>query len=89
MNWFDQELREKKSRDESKEDTVPASPVTGIAWNQEKYHGTPLQLGDERLGNLAKWVQLHNLTVVKVDKIPLVAYASVGPYHCQLILLTN
>ena len=24
--------------------------LTGIAWNKEKYQGTPLQLDDDRLG---------------------------------------
>ena len=33
----------------------------------EKYHGTPLELGDARLGELAAWLQLHNITVVKLD----------------------
>lgn len=40
---------------------------TGIIWNTEKYHGSPLELKDERLGNLASWVQHHNITVVKLD----------------------
>ena len=42
-------------------------PLTAIIWNTEKYHGTPLELQDTRLGNLATWVTHHNLTVVKVS----------------------
>ena len=33
----------------------------------EKYHGTPLELGDARLGEVAAWLQTHNITVVKLD----------------------
>ena len=40
---------------------------TGIVWNTEKYHGSPLELKDERLGKLVSWVQHHNITVVKLD----------------------
>ena len=45
----------------------PPPPLTGILWNSEKYHGSPLSLSDERLGSLASWVQNHNITVVKLD----------------------
>ena len=41
--------------------------MTAIVWNTEKYHGSPLELDDSRLGKLATWVKSHNLTVVKLD----------------------
>ena len=41
--------------------------MTAIIWNTEKYHGSPLELDDSRLGKLATWVKSHNLTVVKLD----------------------
>ena len=45
----------------------PAPPLTAVVWNGEKYHGTPLELGDARLGEVAAWLQTHNITVVKLD----------------------
>ena len=47
--------------------SVKSVCLAGIVWNTEKYHGSPLELSDERLGNLATWVQHHNITVVKLD----------------------
>ena len=32
-----------------------------------RYDGTPLQLDDERLGEIAKWIKHHDLSVVKLD----------------------
>ena len=50
-----------------KEEPGPAPPLTALVWNSEKYDGTPLQLDDTRLGELADWVKDHNITVVKLD----------------------
>ena len=30
--------------------------ITGIAWNKDKYHGTPLQLTDDRLAEFRGWL---------------------------------
>ena len=38
-----------------------------MVWHSDKYHGTPLMLDDERLGELANWVRRHNMTTVKLD----------------------
>ena len=63
--------RKDSHKDEDKEDKrrspLPAPPLTAIVWNTEKYHGSPLELDDSRLGKLATWVKSHNLTVVKLD----------------------
>ena len=48
--------------------------MTGVIWNTDKYYGTPLELQDSRLGNLATWVQHHNITVVKVATIIILHY---------------
>ena len=32
-----------------------------------RYDGTPLQLDDERLGEIVKWIKHHDLSVVKLD----------------------
>ena len=68
------ELREMQQKNEddlaaSVKSLGPPPPQTAIVWNKEKYFGTPLELSDNRLGDLATWVQRHNLTVVKVFSI--------------------
>ena len=32
-----------------------------------RYDGTPLQLEDERLGEIVNWIKRHDLSVVKLD----------------------
>ena len=32
-----------------------------------RYDGTPLQLEDERLGEIVKWIKRHDLSIVKLD----------------------
>ena len=75
--------RKDSNRDEDKEDKrrspVPAPPLTAIVWNTEKYHGSPLELDDSRLGKLATWVKSHNLTVVKLDCTTRVGFQDVYP----------
>ena len=75
--------RKDSNKDEDKEDKrrspVPAPPLTAIVWNTEKYHGTPLELDDSRLGKLATWVKSHNLTVVKLDCTTRVGFQDVYP----------
>ncbi len=41
--------------------------VTGIAWNRNKYFGSPLQLEDFELKDYAEWLRRHDLTVVRLD----------------------
>ena len=52
---------------DDKHSPAPPPPMTAIAWHSDKYYGTPLKLSDERLGKLADWVTMHNITVVKVS----------------------
>ena len=56
-----------RREEEEDEDPPPPPPLTGLVWNSEKYHGSPLSLSDERLGSLASWVEKHNITTVKLD----------------------
>ena len=32
-----------------------------------RYDGTPLQLDDERLGEIVTWIKNHDLSIVKLD----------------------
>ncbi len=37
--------------------------ITGMAWNREKYWGTPLQLDDKRIEDYVDWIKEKNLVV--------------------------
>ena len=39
----------------------------GIPNISYRYDGTPLQLEDERLGEIVKWIKRHDLSIVKLD----------------------
>ncbi len=55
--------RRRRGDDDDEEDK---GTQTAIAWNREKYSGSPLQLGDDRLSEWNKWLRQHNLTVVRL-----------------------
>jgi hypothetical protein len=52
---------------EANDDEDDGRCVTGIAWNKDKYIGTPLQVTDRRLAEYTKWLKIHNIVIVKVD----------------------
>ena len=52
-----------------------------------RYEGTPLQLEDERLGEIVKWVKHHDLSVVKLDCLMhKVMRLNRSCYRCNFIL---
>ncbi len=53
--------------------------LTGIAWNRDKYFGSPLQLGDERLSEWTKWLRERDLTVVRLDSRERIGVEDVYP----------
>ena len=64
---FFQEVPDDKSGKKADDAPRPPPPLSGVVWHSDKYHGTPLMLDDERLGELANWVRRHNMTTVKLD----------------------
>ena len=70
-----QQPRRSRSRDRRDEVEVGVEEeekvrnVTAIAWDREKYSGSPLQLGDQRLREWSKWLREHDLTVVRLVSI--------------------
>ncbi|TRY78703.1 hypothetical protein TCAL_14425 [Tigriopus californicus] len=61
---------DEKDRSDIHADVPTASrSMTGIAWNKEKYDGTPLQLEDDRLVEHVDWLKRHDLTIVKLDAL--------------------
>lgn len=72
---FDQD---EKTREEA-ESGIATRSLTGIAWNREKYFGTPLQLDDERLREYRGWLKRHDLTIVKLDSREQMGHEDVYP----------
>ncbi|XP_023335306.1 uncharacterized protein LOC111706625 [Eurytemora carolleeae] len=75
-NTYDLEFQHIKKKKNSEEDISPLPPLTALAWDSSKYFGTPLQLTDSRLGDLAAWVEASNITVVKLD-----SKTKIGPFE--------
>lgn len=47
--------------------------VTGVAWDKDKYIGTPLQMDDKNLSSHSKWLKQQNVVVVKLDSAQITA----------------
>ena len=60
---------EKDEEGKTRKAAQKPSPLTGIVWDKTKYEATPLQLEDERLGSVVRWIKMHNITIVKLDSI--------------------
>ncbi len=54
-------------RGKEDEDDDGGRCVTGIAWNKDKYMGTPLRTNDKRLDEYTKWLKKHDIVIVKMD----------------------
>ncbi|TRY71198.1 hypothetical protein TCAL_15058 [Tigriopus californicus] len=70
--------KDEKTRKET-ESGIATRSLTGIAWNREKYFGTPLQLDDERLQEYRGWLKRHDLTIVKLDSREQIGHEDVYP----------
>lgn len=69
-SYFQLGNKDEKDRSDIHDEAPRATrSVTGIAWNKEKYEGTPLQLEDDRLEEHVDWLKRHDLTIVKLDAI--------------------
>ena len=71
LYMYEKDNHDQDSHGGPDEQRRPAKPrsLTAVVWDKTKYEGTPLQLEDERLGSVVKWIKAHNLTIVKLDSI--------------------